>query len=70
MYYLDNLLCDVSVPVGVPRCQFFKSNVIEDISKADRDLSNRGFVTYGKLPVSNFILFLFRHLLFISAIQC
>ena len=53
MYYLDNLLCDVSVPVGVPRCHFFTSEIIENISKADRDLSKRGFVTYGKLLVSN-----------------
>jgi len=53
VYYFDNLLCDVSVPVGVPRCHFFTSEIIENISKADRDLSKRGFVTYGKLPVSN-----------------
>jgi hypothetical protein len=52
VYYLDNLLSNISVPAGTPRCQFFTSDVIDRISNLDRDVSRDGSVSFGKLLVS------------------
>jgi len=52
VYYLDNLLCDVEVPVGTPRCKFYNAKIIEDITKLDRQVMNAGVVTFGQLNVS------------------
>jgi len=51
VYYLDNLLCDVQVPVGTPRCKFFNGKIIDNIIKFDKKLFDEGF-TYGFLNVS------------------
>jgi hypothetical protein len=34
-YYLDNLLSNIPVPAGTPRCQFFISDMIDRISILD-----------------------------------
>ena len=52
VYYLDNLLSNISVPAGTPRCQFFISDVIDKISILDREVSRDGSVTLGKLAES------------------
>jgi hypothetical protein len=52
VYYHDNLLSNVPVPAGTPRCQFFTSDVIDKISILDREVLRDGSVTFGKLPVS------------------
>jgi hypothetical protein len=52
VYYLDNLLSNVSVPAGTPRCQFLISDVIDRISNLDREVSRDGSVSFCKLPVS------------------
>jgi hypothetical protein len=35
VYYLDNLLSNISVRAGTPLCQFFTSDVIDRISNLD-----------------------------------
>jgi hypothetical protein len=52
VYYLDNLLSNIPILALTPRCQFFTSDVIDNISIMDRELSRDGSVTFGKLPVS------------------
>jgi len=52
VYYLDNLVCDVEVPVGTPRCKFFNAKIIKDITKLDRQFIDAGFVIFGHLNVS------------------
>jgi hypothetical protein len=52
IYYLDNLLSNVSVPAGTQRCQFFTSDVIDTISNLDREVSRDGSVSFGKVYVS------------------
>jgi hypothetical protein len=52
VYYPNNLLNNVPVPAGTPRCQFFTSDVIDRISNLDRVVSRDGLMTFGKLPVS------------------
>jgi hypothetical protein len=52
VYYLDNLLSNVPVLAGTPRCQFFMSDVIDMISNLDREVLRDGSVTFNKLPVS------------------
>jgi hypothetical protein len=62
VYYLDNLLSNISVPAGTPRCQFFISDVIDRISNLDREVSRDGSVSFGKLSVSKtYFLPTFRH---------
>jgi hypothetical protein len=62
VYYIDNLLSNVPVPAGTPRCQFFSSDVIDNISNLDREASRDGLVTFSKLPASKtFFLPIFRH---------
>jgi hypothetical protein len=62
VYYIDNLLSNVPVPAGTPRCQFFSSDVIDNISNLDREASRDGLVTFSKLPVSKtFFLPIFSH---------
>jgi hypothetical protein len=52
VYYLDNLLNNVSVLAGTQRYQFFTSDVIDKISNMAREVSRDGSVSFGKLPVS------------------
>jgi hypothetical protein len=52
VYYLNNLLSNISVPPGTPCCQFFTSDVIDRISNLDREVSRGGSMSFGELPVS------------------
>jgi hypothetical protein len=52
VYYLDNLLSNVSVSAGTSRCQLFTSDVIDRISNLDREVLRDGSVSFGKLPVT------------------
>jgi hypothetical protein len=52
IYYLDNFLSNVPLPVGTPRCQFFISDAIDRISNLDREVLRDGSVSFGKLPIS------------------
>jgi hypothetical protein len=62
VYYLDNLLSNIFVPAGTPRCQFFTSGVIDRISNLDTEVSRDGSVSFGKLHVSKTcFLFAFSH---------
>jgi hypothetical protein len=43
----------------MPRSKKYSSDVIEKLCNADRVASKDGSISYGKLPVSNFIHFVF-----------
>jgi hypothetical protein len=60
VYYLDNLQCDVlGLPQTLPRSHVFNTAVIDGIIKSDKKVFNEGYVSYGKLPVSGYLLHFF-----------